>query len=108
MENINPVFNTNSKNLTIDAGTSHIIFETMTSSGAGGLNYYTNQVFNNISFLGSLGSMTGDGSFNKVIFLGNGNINGNNQFEDLNFTAGKIYTLLKESTQTIENLILGE
>lgn len=40
---------------------------------------------------------------NAATFLGDGNIRGNNSFNDLNFTAGHAYTLQAGTTQTVND-----
>jgi hypothetical protein len=72
-----------------------------------GFQAFANQVYNNITFekFGYLsGSNTDNVYYNKVLFLGDGNIYGNNNFNDLTFSATKTYTLASGKTQTVNNL----
>ena len=43
-------------------------------------------------------------SYNTVLFLGDGNIYGNNNFNNLTLSATKTYTLASGKTQTVNNL----
>lgn len=104
-------FNTNSSNVTLNAGTSHIIFTTLNNTSTNnGLIAYTNQSYYDITFnnIGSLGGGSRTGvSFNKVIFRGNGNIYGDTYINSLFLNAGKSYSLESNRTQTIMDLVIG-
>ena len=101
-------FNTNSANVTLNSGTSHIIFTSLTNSTSSyGIVPYTNQVFNDVTFekQGAIGgSHSGVVYYNNVVFLGDGNLYGDNNFKSLIFSPSKTYTLPSGKTQTIVNL----
>ena len=101
-------FNTNSSNVTLNSGTSHIIFTSLTNStSSNGIVPYTNQVFNDVTFekQGAIGgSHSGVVYYNNVVFLGDGNLYGDNNFKSLIFSPSKTYTLPSGKTQTIVNL----
>ncbi len=68
-----------------------------------------NDTIHNIIFNGSSGTINGnDARFHKVIYSGNGNINGNNTFDTLSLAAGQAYYLSSGNTQTINNLFSAE
>lgn len=107
---LNPqsLYNANSSLLTINAGTSHFIFTSLVTSGTTmGFQAFANQVYNNITFekFGYLsGANIGNVYYNTVLFLGDGNIYGNNNFNNLTLSATKTYTLASGKTQTVNNL----
>jgi len=68
-----------------------------------------NDTIQNIFFNGTCGTINGnDAKFHKVIYSGNGIINGNNSFDTLSFAAGKEYYLSSGNTQTINNFFSAE
>ncbi|MCX6240420.1 MAG: hypothetical protein NTX43_01240 [Bacteroidetes bacterium] len=68
------------------------------------LNVDQNDTIHNAFFKGVLSTINGaDSKFNKVLFTGNGNINGNNTFDTLSFDPGRNYHLQSNSTQTIND-----
>ena len=99
--NSNQAWYVTGSNMSIAPGTSEISF---TSGGAGlwsqtpaALNY------NDVTFEGTTGvsSLSGSGIFGKVIFSGNGTINGDHTYNMLIFSPGNSYTLESGKTQTI-------
>lgn len=111
LSNIQSSFNTNSSNVTLNAGTSHTIFTTLNNTSTNnGLIAYSNQSYYDITFnnVGSLGGGSKTGvSYNKVIFRGNGNIYGDSYINSLFLNAGKSYSLESNRTQTIMDLVIG-
>ncbi len=65
-------------------------------SGVDGISYIRNQVYDNMYSSQTI-------NFKDVSFAGDGNIEGNNTFENLSFNKGHIYTLQSSRTQTINN-----
>ncbi|SKB75277.1 hypothetical protein SAMN05660477_01021 [Soonwooa buanensis] len=110
LPNSSPYFHTHSPYVTINAGTSQLIF-TGNTTASYGLSTYDGQQFNNVIFESranaSINSTNGTTSYNAVTFKGSGSIKGINNFKNLEFSSGKSYTLDASKTQTIENLILG-
>ena len=104
-------FNTNSANVTLNSGTSHIIFTLLNYSTASyGIVPHTNQVFNDVTFekQGAIGgSHSGIAYYNHVIFRGNGGLWNDNNIKSLFLNAGMTYTLGSNKTQTIDDLIIG-
>jgi len=100
-------FNTNSEEVDLNAGTSHIIFTNL-NSDIFGINAGSGQVYHDVTFLGKMGAISGTNSysytFNRVEFLGNGTIKGNNTFNTLIFTSGNNYKILTNSNQTVTSL----
>ena len=101
-------FNTNSANVTINAGTSNIHFPNFNRdynySTAYGLITYVNQTFYDVSFEGTGGVINSNGgntTFNKVTFLGDGRITGTTTIKNLVFSPSKTYVLDAGKTQTI-------
>lgn len=110
LPNNSPYFDTNSAYVTINAGTSQLIFTGITTASYG-LSTYDGQRFNNVVFESranaAINSTKGTTSFNAVTFRGSGSIKGINNIKNLEFSSGKSYTLDASKTQTVENLILG-
>ena len=126
-------FNIGSTTL-LDAGTSHVTvsggnlsggpfhtFYNVTLGGFGTVSYIS--VGNKLTFQGlgtyegqsgctinevefqQKGTIDGSGTFfSTATFLGNGDLNGNNVFANLTFSAGKTYILQKDKVQTITPL----
>ncbi|WP_300686366.1 hypothetical protein [Chryseobacterium sp.] len=94
-------FNASSSLLTLNSGTSHIHF----SGSWPTLNPYAGQTYYNVSFAGIKGILGSEQSgkvyYNRVEFMGNGDLVKENQIKELTLTAGKTYTLDTGSTQTI-------
>lgn len=63
--------------------------------------YLKNGSANNVVFTKFGRIKTGGGTFNKVTFEANGEIEDSNTFGELTLSAGMIYTLASKSTQTI-------
>lgn len=95
-------FSADSSLLTLNSGTSHIRF---LSYSYVALNPYEGQIYYNVSFEGSAGSLgktqTGKTYYNRVEFKGDGSLIKDNQIKELILTAGKNYTLEVGKTQTV-------
>lgn len=101
------IFNTSSPEVNLNAGTSHIIF-TKKVPNSYGIKAANGHVFHDITFLGTRGEV-GEFSqnsifFNRVEFVGDGFIKGNNTFNTLVFAPGNTYKMQDYSTQKITNL----
>lgn len=113
-----PTFDISSSTVTLNAGTSHIHFNTSGSSMTT-LKGYPGQVFNNLTmgnstttstnFLITSTSSSGTGlTFNKVVFYGGGTVEGNNIFNKLELYSSIRYIFEENKTQTIKNnLVMG-
>ncbi len=91
---ITPGFSFNGTNIAnLTSGNSHIF--------CSNFNGKQGQQYNNITFTTN-GTMNGNIKANTVRFVANGFINGSNTMDTLIFNFGKIYTLEKGTSQTIQ------
>jgi hypothetical protein len=101
--NSNQAWYVTGSNMSNTPGTSEISF----ASGGAGLWSQTPSAlnYNDVTFEGTTGvsSLSGSGIFGKVVFAGNGTINGDHTYNTLIFSPGKSYTLESGKTQTILN-----
>jgi hypothetical protein len=99
--NSNQAWYVTGSNMSITPGTSEISF----ASGGAGLWSQTPSAlnYNDVTFEGTTGvsSLSGSGIFGKVIFAGNGTINGDHTYKYADFLTGKELYLESGKTQTI-------
>ena len=105
-------FRTNISDITINAGTSTIVFTQLYTSTLSVLGLYpnSNQTFYNVLFEkeGSLGYESANNvTYNRVEFFGNGQLYGSSTINDLVFNTQKTYILQQNVNQNVTNLILG-
>ncbi|MEI6766977.1 MAG: T9SS type A sorting domain-containing protein [Bacteroidota bacterium] len=101
-------FNINASGLTLDAGTSNIIFSNSGSSSLAIASQLSTLTFNNLQWANTSSTGTINNqhatiqcAFTNVTFAGNGAINGNNTFNgNLSMSVGKAYTFEQSKTQT--------
>jgi len=95
----------NNAQFVLNAGTSTI---RLSSTGSPDIRYANNLNFYNVEFTSANTTAniisSSNSTFNQVIFYGNGNINGSHSYNNLQFTAGKLYQFQSNATQTVLNL----
>ena len=95
----------NNSSFTLNAGTSLL---RLTSASSPDIRYANNLNFYDVEFTDPNTTAeiisSNNSSFNSVTFMGNGKINGSHSYNNLNFSAGKLYELASGATQTVTTL----
>lgn len=94
----------------LTAGTTEVFYDLLYQSNAGGTNYLTGGLgYHNVTFgtAASVMSPNNGTTFHRVIFNGDGTLNGNCIYDSLIFSPGKTYVLEGSRTQTINNKLIA-